>query len=120
MEPNHTFRPNLEEINTKIVDIVSTLNVKMSEVEASNNLRAVCMALDPPHPELVEEGRRVILQQSCKFWMMERMHDNGKVKLKNKGKGKGETYLILCNDICILVQVGIDYSTIPLLSSSRV
>ena len=110
MEPNHTFRPNLEEINTKIVDIVSTLNEKMIEVETSNKLRAVCMALDPPHPELVEEGRSVILQQSCKFWMMERTHDNGKGKLKNKGKGKGETYLILCNDICILVQVGIDSS----------
>jgi len=111
MEPNHTFRPNLEEINTKIINIVTSLNAQMEEVEVSNNLRAVCMAFDPPHPELVEKGRRVVLQLSCKFWMMERIQDNGKVKMKNKGRGKGETSLILCNDICIFVQVCIKSSS---------
>lgn len=112
MEPNHPFRSNLEEINTKIVEIVSTLNSRMNEVESYNQLRAVCLAFDPPHPELVEEGRRIVDRWDCKCWWQEqRIVEKG--KFKGRFKGKGDASLLLCNDLVIIVQVsrseGLEY-----------
>ena len=66
MEPNHPFRPEIDFLNTKVVEIVTAINDKMNEVDTMNTLQEVCCSLEPPQKDLVIKGRRFVTELYCK------------------------------------------------------
>lgn len=91
MEPNHPFRPEIDILNTKVVEIVTAINDKMNEIETMNTLQEVCCSLDPPQKDLVIKGRRFVAELNCKGeW---------------NRKGKKEMRFLLLSDIIVIVQL---------------
>lgn len=91
MESNHPFRPEIDILNAKVVEIVTTINDKMNEVDTMNTLQEVCCSLEPPQKDLVIKGRRFVAELNCKGeW---------------NRKGKKEMRVLLLSDILVIAQL---------------
>ena len=91
MEPNHPFRPEIDFLNTKVVEIVTAINDKMNEVDTMNTLQEVWCSLEPPQKDLVIKGRRFVTELYCKGeW---------------NRKGKKEMRVLLLIDIIVIAQL---------------
>lgn len=101
MEVNHPFRSAIETLNLKIVSIVKTvrlkwfdkvqINSKMLEIDAYNDVAALCKRIDPFPTNILQLGRRIVRKVEC--------------RVEVNGKPKKEIELVVMNDLFIVAQV---------------